>query len=75
MRKFVIIAGLLMGVALFSGSPAKAAIGCLCGKIGSPAVCTATITDCNFKHGGVCLAPCSYEAPKMIKKHKHKKKM
>ena len=69
MRKIVIVAGLLMGAALLTGTPAKAAaVGCLCGKIGAPAVCTATIIDCNFKNGGVCIAPCAYEAPKMGKK-------
>lgn len=73
MRKIVIVAGLLIGAALLSGSPANAAVGCLCGKIGAPAVCTATVTDCNFKNGGVCMAPCTYEEPK-AKKHKKKKK-
>jgi hypothetical protein len=78
MRKFLLAAGLLAGAAFFGGSPAQAAVGCLCGKLGSPAVCTATITDCNFKVGGVCLAPCDYQAPKKAKKAKKakaKKKM
>jgi hypothetical protein len=75
MRKFVIVAGLLTGAALFSGAPANAAVmGCLCGKIGAPAVCTATVTDCNFKNGGVCIAPCSYEEPKKATKHMRRKK-
>ena len=75
MRKLTIIAGLLLGAALFSGSSAQAAVGCLCGKLGAPAVCTATITDCNFKVGGVCLAPCDYKEPKkMARKAKAKKK-
>jgi hypothetical protein len=75
MRKIVIVAGLLMGAALLSGSPANAAVlGCLCGKLGAPAVCTATVTDCNFKNGGLCMAPCAYEEPKPVKKHKRKKK-
>jgi len=76
MRKIVIVAGLLMGAALFSGSSANAAavLGCLCGKLGAPAVCTATVTDCNFKNGGLCMAPCAYEEPKPVKKHKGKKK-
>jgi len=73
MRKIVIVAGLLLGAALLSGSPANAAVGCLCGKIGAPAVCTATVTDCNFKNGGVCVAPCIMEEPK-VRKHKRKKK-
>jgi hypothetical protein len=78
MRKIIIVAGLLMGAALLTGSPVNAAtVGCLCGKIGAPAVCTATITDCNFKTGGVCIATCAYEEPKMVRKHwrRHKKKM
>ena len=73
MRKIVILAGLLMGAALLTGTPAKADIGCLCGKLGAAAVCTATITDCNFKNGGVCMAPCAYETPK-VRKHKRKMK-
>jgi hypothetical protein len=74
MRKIVIVAGLLIGAALLSGSPANAAVlGCLCGKLGAPAVCTATVTDCNFKNGGLCMAPCAYEEPKPAK-HKGKKK-
>jgi hypothetical protein len=74
MRKIVILAGLLMGAALLTGTPAKADIGCECVKIGAPAACMATVTDCNFKMGGVCVAPCAYEAPKAGKKHGKKKK-
>ena len=75
MRKIVIGAALLLGAALLTtGTPANAAVGCLCGKIGSPAVCTATITDCNFKNGGVCVSPCILEEPKAGKKHKKGKR-
>jgi hypothetical protein len=77
MRKIVIVAGLLMSAALFTGSPAKAAaVGCLCGKLGAAAVCTATIADCNLKIGGVCIATCAYEEPKKTRKawRRHKKK-
>lgn len=77
MCKILIVAGLLLGAALLTtGTPANAAVGCLCGKIGAPAVCTATITDCNFKNGGVCVSPCILEEPKAGKKHhrRHKKK-
>jgi len=74
MRKIVILAGLLIGAALFTGTPAKAAVGCLCGKLGAPAVCTATVMDCNFKNGGVCISTCIMEEPKKVKKHKRKKK-
>lgn len=74
MRKIVIGAALLLGAALLTtGTPAQAAVGCLCGKIGAPAVCVATITDCNFKNGGVCVLPCIMEEPKMGKKPKGKK--
>jgi len=75
MRKIVILAGLLMGAAMLSGSPANAAVGCLCGKIGAPGVCMATVTDCNFRYGGVCIAPCAYDEPKMRRPHRrhHKK--
>jgi hypothetical protein len=75
MRKIVIGAGLLIAAALLTGSPAKADIGCECVKMGAPAMCTATVTDCNFKYGGVCVAPCAYEPMKMGKRHhrKHKK--
>ncbi len=74
MRNIVIVAGLLMGAALLTGTPANAAVGCLCGKLGSPAVCVTTVMECNFKNGGVCMSPCVYEEPKMGKKHKGKKK-
>ena len=71
MRKIVIVAGLLMGAALFTGTPAKADLGCLCGKLGAPAVCVATVTECNFSRGGVCLSACTMEMKK-AKKHGHK---
>lgn len=75
MRKFVILAGLLLGGALLTGTPAKADVGCLCGKFGAPAVCVATVIECNFKNGGVCMAPCVWESKKMTRKHTRKKKM
>ncbi len=75
MRKIVIGAALLLGAALLTtGTPAQAAVGCLCGKIGAPAVCVATITDCNFKNGGLCVLPCIMEEPKVSKKKMGKKK-
>jgi hypothetical protein len=73
MRKIFILAGLLSGVALFSGTPARADVGCGCVKLGSPATCTATVTECNTKVGGLCLAPCDYQPPKKAKMHKKKK--
>ena len=74
MRKIVIVAGLLLGAALLSGSPAKADVGCQCVKLGAPSICTATVIACNFQYGGVCVAPCVYEPSKMGKKPKGKKK-
>jgi hypothetical protein len=77
MRKIVILAGLLMGAALFSGTPAKAYVSCECFKIGAAPVCTATVDSCLFGRGGVCLAPCNYVPPPVHhRRHSpHKKKM
>lgn len=72
MRKIVIVAGLLAGAALFSGTPAKAWVGCECVKLGAPAVCVPGPIECAAS-GGVCLLPCDYVAPKKVVKH-HKKK-
>jgi hypothetical protein len=73
MRKIVILAGLLLGAALFAGTPAKAELGCTCVKLGSPAMCTSGIGACTLKGGGVCVLPCSYTPPP-VKKHGPKKK-
>jgi hypothetical protein len=72
MRKIVILAGLLMGAALFTGTPAKAELGCQCVKLGASSICTADVGEC-FSYGGVCLVPCDYQAPKMHKHRHHKK--
>ncbi len=77
MRKFVVVAGLLLSAAILPGSPAKAEamLGCECVSLGQPAMCTTTIIECTFQHGGVCVAPCTYEPPKAVKKHyRHYKK-
>ena len=74
MRKIVILAGLLMGVALVTGSPAYAELGCTCVKLGSPAMCTSGVTACTFKGGGACVLPCDYKAPVAKKMHARKKK-
>lgn len=74
MRKIVILAGLLMSAALFTGTPAKAELGCTCVKIGTPAMCSAGLVTCTLKGGGICVLPCDYIEP-MVKKHKKKKKM
>ncbi len=73
MRKIVIVAGLLMAAALFTGTPAKAELGCVCAKLGAPAVCTSGVTACVSKGGGVCVLPCDYQAPKAKMRHKKKK--
>ena len=49
MRKILIVAGLLMGGTLLTGTPAKADLGCLCVKLGAPSMCTATVIACNFQ--------------------------
>ena len=76
MRKIVIVAGLLMGAAMFTAPANAADLGCLCAKIGAPAVCTPTVISCNTVTGGVCIAGCAYEAPKKAMRHgrRHKKK-
>ena len=75
MRKFLIVAGLLAGAALFttgSATPANAWVGCSCVKLGAPAVCMKGPVECAAT-GGACLLPCEYVAPKKVKHH-HKKK-
>jgi hypothetical protein len=76
MRKFVLMAGLLLGAAFVPGTPAQAEamLGCSCVRLGGPPVCSATVLECNFQQGGVCVAPCTYEPPKAGKKHKRGKK-
>ena len=75
MRKIVILAGLLLGAALFAGTPAKAELGCTCVKLGTHAACTSGPAECTFKNGGLCVLPCSYQPPKMAKRHVGKKHM
>ncbi|HEY0223007.1 MAG TPA: hypothetical protein VGC38_00665 [Pseudolabrys sp.] len=70
MRKIVILAGLLTSAALFTGSAAKAEVGCQCVKLGAPSICVSGVGACN-KYGGLCLAPCDYK-PKMMRHHKKK---
>ena len=73
MRKVIVLAGLLLAAALFSGAPAQAAPGCLCVKWNAPGVCMPSVDAC-VKDGGVCILPCDYQAPKKAvhkaKKHK-----
>ena len=70
MRKFVIVAGLLLGGALIGGTPAKAELGCVCAKLGQPLLCTGGITQCTTQGGGACVLPCDYQAPVKAKKAK-----
>ena len=69
MRKILILAGLLLGAALFTGTPAKADLGCTCIKLGSAPMCSSGVTACTLQGGGVCVLPCNYEPPKMGRKH------
>ena len=69
MRKFLIIAAVGLGGALFAGTPAKAELGCMCVKFGTSGACTPGIPSCTAM-GGLCLVPCDYTVPKIIKKHK-----
>ena len=71
--KWSSVAITLLGAALFTGTPAKAELGCTCVKLGSPVMCTSGIGACTLKGGGACVLPCDYTAPK-VKKHGHKKK-
>jgi hypothetical protein len=73
MRKILAFAVLLAAAALLSGAPAKADMGCGCVKLGAPATCTATMSECMNKVGGLCLAPCDYVPPKKTAMAKHKK--
>jgi hypothetical protein len=66
--------GLITAAALFTGIPAKAELGCTCIELGAPAMCTSGVTECTMKGGGVCVLPCDYSPPKMMKHHRHHKK-
>jgi hypothetical protein len=72
MRKFLILAGLLAGVVMFSGTPAQAWVGCVCAKFGAPGVCMKGPTECAAT-SGACLLPCDYQQPKKAKMSKKKK--
>jgi hypothetical protein len=69
MRNILIVAGLLIGATLLTGTPAKADLGCTCINLGSAPVCKSGITSCTLKGGGICVLPCSYEEPKKGMKH------
>jgi len=73
MRKIVILAGLLMSAALFTGTSANAELGCVCVKLGQPAMCSAGIGACTLKGGGACVLPCDYKEP-VVKMHRKKMK-
>ena len=73
MRKILLVTGLLLSGTLLTGSPASAEAGCACVKLGAAPVCVASIESCVSGMGGLCMAPCDYKAPKMVKRHKAKK--
>lgn len=77
MRKiFILLAGVTVAAVLGSGSPASAATGCGCVKLGSAPMCVSGISSC-MSMGGVCVLPCDYMEPKkamMKRKGKKKKK-
>lgn len=73
MRKLLLVTGVLLGGALLGGSPASAEVGCACLKLGAAPVCVASVAQCNQAIGGLCIAPCDYQPPKMVKRH-HKKR-
>lgn len=75
MRKLVLLTALLHLAALVPGAPAQAAMGRECVKLGAPSVCMVTVIECNRNVGGLCLAPCSYQPPKVVKRHAPKKKV
>jgi hypothetical protein len=73
MGKIFILGGLLAGAVLFSGTSAKAWVGCTCVTGNSAAVCVSGPNDCAAMKGA-CLLPCDYQAPKKAKMHKKKSK-
>lgn len=74
MRNLFIVSALLAGAVLFGGSPAKAELGCVCVKLGSPTACMPGINACTVKGGGACVLPCDYQPKKaMMRKAKKKK--
>jgi hypothetical protein len=74
MRKIIVLAGLLAGAALFTGTPANAWVGCTCVKVGAPAMCAVGPIEC-LGTGGVCVLPCDYTPAKMMHHHRHHHKM
>ena len=76
MRKFFLIAGALAAFALFAGTPAEAAVGCECVKLGHAPICVSGVSECMNRVGGVCLAPCSMsEREKMTRVRAHPRKV
>ena len=72
MRKLIVIAAaLVVGGWAFSGTPAKAEMGCLCTSLGK-AACVSGIGAC-MSGAGVCLLPCDYTPAKAAKKSSKKK--
>lgn len=74
MRKVLLVTGLLMGGALLAGTPASAATGCMCATFTEAPFCVASIEACVADSRGICVAPCDYQPPKMMKDKMKKKK-
>jgi hypothetical protein len=69
MKKILLVSGLLAGGALAllsSSSPASAALGCACVKLGESPMCVGSIEQCVSGIGGLCLAPCDYKPVTMM---------
>lgn len=75
MRKLLLVTGVLLGGALLTGSPASAEVGCACLKLGAAPVCVSSVAQCNRVMGGICIAPCDYKPPHMVKRHYKPRKM
>lgn len=74
MRKVLLVTGLLVGGAFITGGPASAATGCACATLTAAPVCVASIKQCLSGMHGLCVSPCDYQPPKMVKKKAHKAK-
>ena len=72
MRKLILLsAAVVLGGWMMSGTPAKAELGCLCTTLGTT-TCTAGISSCMSKTGGLCVLPCDYTPAKKMKMSKKK---
>jgi hypothetical protein len=74
MRKTIVLLGGLLVAVAFSGTAAKAELGCVCAKLGQNLSCTSGVSMCTGKMGGACVLPCDYQAPKKAVRMSKKKK-